>query len=220
MRYFLKSGTGGPSLISRHINPPQNSSQARRRWDRYKNRSRLLQDLRSEQLGLCAYTEMRPEIYGWGWHVEHIKPKSKYPQLTFDYSNLVLSALHSNDLKGMPKKHQFAGHFKDDDYDDVKFISCLEIDCSRYFDFYLDGTVVPGAGLYPEERDRAIFTIDLLNLNSDLLVNARKRLLKEIDNAIADYLANNLDVGPLKEFYTSFSVNSTVEFISASAKRF
>ncbi|HDN27842.1 MAG TPA: hypothetical protein ENG03_12275 [Thioploca sp.] len=44
--------------------------------------------LRPEQYHLCAYTEIYLDELGC--HIEHIKPKSRYPECTFDYQILIV----------------------------------------------------------------------------------------------------------------------------------
>lgn len=51
-------------------------------------------------LGCCAYCRRPVGHYGWAWHIEHVIPKSKYPLLTFDMSNLTVGCVHCNQWKG------------------------------------------------------------------------------------------------------------------------
>ena len=78
--------------------PPQSWQEATNRWQRFGHKSQVNQYLLDEQYGLCAYSEIRPDMAGIGTHIEHVKPKSQFPEQTFDHNNLVTSALNSNDL--------------------------------------------------------------------------------------------------------------------------
>ena len=49
--------------------------------------------------GLCCYCEGRVGVVEFG-HIEHRKPKDKYPQETFDWDNLHLACTTCNTLKG------------------------------------------------------------------------------------------------------------------------
>lgn len=51
-------------------------------------------------LGCCAYCRRPVGHYGWAWHIEHVIPKSKYPLLTFEISNLTVGCVHCNQWKG------------------------------------------------------------------------------------------------------------------------
>jgi len=126
MRYIRKIGNGGYHLNHANNEPPISSEQATRRWSRFDHKAELTNLLEMEQFGLCAYSELRPDQSGLGKHIEHIQPKSAYPQRTFDYQNLVLCALSDSDLNGRAKEDVFGGHAKLNNYDANRFISCLD----------------------------------------------------------------------------------------------
>lgn len=82
MKFIAKRLRHVECLHDEHLIPPSSSEDARRRWDRFNNKARLTDVLNEEQCLLCAYTELRPDEIGIGTHIEHVKPKSKYPALT------------------------------------------------------------------------------------------------------------------------------------------
>ncbi|EJT4385593.1 TIGR02646 family protein, partial [Salmonella enterica] len=49
--------------------------------------------LLNEQYHLCCYSEIRADLRGLGYHIEHVENKSQQPGRTFDYQNLAASAL-------------------------------------------------------------------------------------------------------------------------------
>ena len=55
--------------------------------------------LRSETCEKCAYCESEVDSVAWT-HVEHIRPKSKYPNLVLDWDNLTLACPRCNQNKG------------------------------------------------------------------------------------------------------------------------
>jgi uncharacterized protein (TIGR02646 family) len=149
-----------------------------------------------EQYHLCAYTELNLDELGS--HIEHIKPKSRYPECTFDYQNLVLSCFHSVELQHFAYADRFGGHLKCGDnskgeidkYDPDLFISPLQADCENYFSYEVNGLVQPNSNLSKEEKKRAIYTIDALNLNAPYLKRERYKVITEMLPIIIDLLDN------------------------------
>lgn len=149
-----------------------------------------MQCLLEEQFRLCCYSELRPgsgaDDDGLGCHIEHVENKGQNPARTFDYDNLAASALDSaNDLREwrLQGAVAFGGHApgKQRACDMKRFVSPHDADCSRFFAYLSDGRVVPSATLDATERDRAGYTIDLLNLNSAFLIERRRRWWDELD---------------------------------------
>ena len=150
--------------------------------------------LRPEQYYLCAYTEI--DLDELGCHIEHIKPKSRYPEYTFDYQNLILSGFNSDELQYYEYTDRFGGHFKcgdgseRDKYDSDLFISPLQVECENYFSYEVNGQVEPKPNLSAEEKKRAIYTRDALNLNAPYLVRERRKVIEEMLPIIDDLLDN------------------------------
>lgn len=168
---------------------PQSKQEATTRWKRF-DKDLTFKQLLIEQLGLCAYTELNIEDFRAenqsqkGAHIEHIAPKSKHYNDTFNYYNLILSALDDDDLTRF-KNELFAGHHKDNRYDASLFISPLNTNCRDYFSYSTeDGEIFPRKGLEAIENAKAKYTIKLLNLNVGYLKNKRKNWLKELDEEI------------------------------------
>lgn len=198
MRVIIKKNSGGSQLNIQNQNPPVNSSQASSRWKAF-HKASVLAVLLDEQYGLCCYSEIRADLEGLGYHIEHVRPKSMYPAQTFDYSNLAASALTSDDLSTLKaiKGATFGGHIKGNDYDVQLFISCHDTDCDRYFAYLSDGRVVASNGLSSQDQARAIYMIDLLNLNSPYLINLRRRWYDELDQLFEDHINKNWDIQQL-----------------------
>lgn len=172
MRSITQQGTGDFHLEQAHTRPPQTPAVAHSRWQRFAHKSTLLDALKNEQYQLCCYSELRADEEGLGYHIEHIENKSQNPQRTFDYSNLAASALHSHNLSLLNRGEAFGGHAasKQQACDMGRFVSCHQPDCARYFAYLSDGRVIPRLKLSSTERDRAQYTIELLNLNSPYLL--------------------------------------------------
>lgn len=192
MRSITK-GTGRYQLSNRHtahLKELAAGIASPKAWKNFHGKQGTKVACLSEQYSLCAWSEIRLDVGAWGMHLDHVEPKSIAPQRTFDHSNLVLSAFSSQMLANMKKDDIFGGHFRKNRYSKSGFITPLTTNCRRYFHYASDGTVAPALGLSDSERRKARYTIAILNLNSPLLVNRRRRWLQELEEAI-DMLLNN-----------------------------
>lgn len=124
----------------------------------------LKEQLRQEQKGLCCYCcQMLEEQVT----IEHLKSRDKYPKLTFDYGNLLLSCQQSkqcDNAKG------------NDELD----LTPLMIACDTEIMLKVNGELNPIS-------DRAKQAIDLLNLNNADLCQRRKQVIGDlfgIDNEL------------------------------------
>lgn len=223
MRTILKDEPP-PLLERKYENSTLSSSRgAENLWGRFKGsnggkqtRSWLLE----QQWWLCAYTEISLKNFEHGSHLEHIEPKSRNPQRTFDYHNIVVSALHSDALHEFSKQDRFGGHFKLKEYDPGRFVSPLQPDCERYFDYLSSGRVEPAHALNEEDKEKAQYTIDLLNLNARYLVNARRHWLEEIEYEIDKLLDDITALKRLAECELCDTTGALRQFHTAAKKRF
>ncbi|WP_288411850.1 retron system putative HNH endonuclease [uncultured Herbaspirillum sp.] len=186
MRSIQKIGGGGYHLAQAHANPPQTHTQATTRWTSFGHKAAVRQSLQHEQYQLCCYSEIRADQLGHGYHIEHVENKSQNPVRTFDYTNLAASALDStNDLGRFKQlgRATFGGHApgKQASCDMARFVTCHQPDCARFFAYLSDGRIVPANNLTAADRDRAQYTIDLLNLNSPYLITLRQSWWDELD---------------------------------------
>lgn len=199
MRCITKQGNGGYHLNQSNANPPQDHSSATSRWGSFGHKSDVLNFLLDEQFQLCCYSELRADQEGLGYHIEHVENKSQNPQRTFDYTNLAASALHSEDDLPIFKAQSwevFGGHSigKQKSVDVRRFVSCHQPDCRRFFAYLSDGRIVPKDGLDPSEKDKAQYTIDLLNLNSPYLKVLRQKWWDELDDLVQEHLQKQMDL--------------------------
>jgi uncharacterized protein (TIGR02646 family) len=123
--------------------------------------------LGKEQGNYCAYCQKR--IYeNDEAHIEHIKPRDKYPNLFEDYNNIIVSCNEKHTC-GMKKANLY----------DENFINPVLDNPNEYLDFNLaNGEIIPKNN----EDDtlgykRAKYTIEVLNLNYYKLTDARKNLI-------------------------------------------
>lgn len=201
MRYIDK-----PSNITnvkldqaRENGTPATPDEATRRWQNFNGKTGLSRQLLQQQYGLCCYTELNLTDFAleqnMGTHIEHEKPKSMFPDRTFDNGNLLLCSLTSEDLKRFHGPQQFGGHFKGNNFDAAIFVSPHQANCRNYFIYSSgNGEISPNLALPADEQRKAQYTIDLLNLNAPFLKAERKQWLQEIEGCLEPLL----DAGDLE----------------------
>jgi uncharacterized protein (TIGR02646 family) len=120
-----------------------------------------------EQDEYCPYCEKRIHKSDEG-HIEHIKPRDTYPKEFQNYNNLVVSCNEVNSC-GKYKKNNYSNNF----------INSVIDNPNDYFDYNIaNGEIVPKhINKDSIEYARAIYTIEVLNLNSYELKNARANLI-------------------------------------------
>ncbi|OOS25841.1 TIGR02646 family protein [Moraxella porci DSM 25326] len=111
----------------------------------------LREQLRQEQKGLCCYCCQILETQAT---VEHLKSRSKFPQLTFDYQNLLLSCQESNQCDNAKGNNELE-------------LTPLMIECDIEITLKVNGELNP-------KSKRAEQAINLLNLNNIDLCQRRK----------------------------------------------
>ncbi|ENL8207481.1 TIGR02646 family protein [Salmonella enterica] len=200
MRHVIKTRRGTDALLTANENPPQDSDQSTRRWRNFRrDKADLMTLLLNEQYHLCCYSEIRADLRGLGYHIEHVENKSQQPVRTFDYQNLAASALDSENGLHLFGINAFGGHSrgKQEAVDMAKFIHCHLPDCSRYFAYLSDGRIVPADELNAQEMERAEYTIDLLNLNSGFLQTERRNHWKELEQLFDEHIEKGWDLQQL-----------------------
>ncbi len=122
--------------------------------------------LKESSFDKCMYCESKITHIDYG-DVEHIKPKSKYPQLEFDWGNLGYACTRCN------------RQFKNDNYDEeLPFIDPYDDNPSDYI-------IANGSLLFPKQgNERGDLSISGLGLNRLELIEKRQEKIDEIDKAI------------------------------------
>ncbi len=195
MRHIDKSDNATNVKLEQEIENgnPATSDEASRRWKNFNGKTELSRQLLQQQFGLCCYTELNLTDFAleqnMGTHIEHEKPKSMFPAQTFNYGNLLLCSLASEDLKHFPGLQQFGGHFKGSKFDAGLFVSPHQANCRDYFIYSSgNGEISPNLALPEGEQQKAQYTIDLLNLNAPFLRAERQQWLEEIEECLEPLL--------------------------------
>jgi uncharacterized protein (TIGR02646 family) len=225
MRAITKQGNGGFHLNQSHANPPTTHKNATSRWSSFGHKESVMDRLLAEQHYLCCYSELRSDQEVLGYHIEHIENKSQNPKRTFDYTNLGASALDSaNDLSAFKAQgHEvFGGHApgKRHAFDMTRFVSCHQPDCQRFFAYLSDGRVVPAQSLSVQEKDRAQYTIDVLNLNSPYLITRRRQWWDELDDLFQEHAAKGWSLSDLAAIDLVPTANKLSRFFSLTRQFF
>ncbi|EDF5291633.1 TIGR02646 family protein [Salmonella enterica] len=225
MRHVIKTRRGTDALLTAHEQPPQNSDQSTRHWQHFgrENKAALMTLLLNEQYHLCCYSEIRADLRGLGYHIEHVENKSQQPGRTFDYQNLAASALDSENGLHLFGINAFGGHArgKQEAVDMAKFIHCHLPDCSRYFAYLSDGRIVPADELNAQEMERAEYTIDLLNLNSGFLQTERRNHWEELEQLFEEHIEKGWDLQQLLQLELVPSLDHKLhEFFSITRQFF
>lgn len=204
MRHIDKHDNATNVKLEQEINNgnPTTSEEATRRWKNFNGKTELSRQLLQQQYGLCCYTELNLTDFAlelnMGAHIEHEKPKSAFPEQTFDYGNLLLCSLASEDLKHFPGPLQFGGHFKGNNFDAATFVSPHQANCRDFFIYSSgNGEISPNLALSADEQKKAQATIDLLNLNAPFLKAERQQWLEEIEECLGPLL-EDVDLESIK----------------------
>lgn len=207
MRHIVHDASPPLSLQAAYrANPhPLNPYQAWKEFDSRELRERLWE----LQSGLCAYCERTLDIGPGCTTIEHIIPKSRHPDQTFQYFNLVLCCADPNTCNLYKRGKYFAGA---DDTGRWRegFIGPTQPRCATTFSYKRSGEVVPSeTAVQDDARD----TIAIVNLNFEALKTERREYLERIESVIVSmsdqldalrvYLAKELCLGSLKPFYSA-----------------
>jgi uncharacterized protein (TIGR02646 family) len=132
----------------------------------------------------CAYCESKITHVAYA-HIEHYRPKRRYPHLTFRWENLLLAC-------GMCNGPNYKGDrfpLQDDEDNQPLLLNPCEDNPASHIEFK-QARVVPLS-----ERGRV--TRKLLGLDRDELFDRRRALLRDIDfirQSVADYESNDNNI--------------------------
>jgi uncharacterized protein (TIGR02646 family) len=167
------------------------------------DRTAIWASLEEMQRGLCAYCE--GSLQQLGRHIEHLCPRSRVPERTFDWSNLF----------GSCDRSDCCGHFKDrrraPQYDCRDLIDPTQEDPDHFFVIRDSGRIELKRDLAAEAARRADLTIRVFNLNLDGQRGGRS-LRAERARVLRFYLA--LDPGVL-EAIVEFSPSERLAYVNA-----
>ena len=167
-------------------------------WNRVDSKTRAVihSSLMHEQGFICCYCEGR--IIADNSHVEHFRPRNRYPLLQLDYSNLLCSCLREQP----PGKPDHCGHRKGSWFDHDALISPLQEGCETRFRFTANGEIHPRSS----SDVAAVTTIDRLALGLpklNALRAAAVRALEDLPESDIERVLVRGQDGSFPEYFTT-----------------
>ena len=127
--------------------------------------------LTDEQSQLCGYTEIYINEVKDG-DIDHYRKRSIFPQLTFDWNNLIV-AIKDSDFGANYKDNKY--RIKENDYDNI--FNPVTDNVENYFEYTTWGKVTAKATISEADTQKADRTIEVFNLNHKSLTDRRKNLI-------------------------------------------
>ena len=146
---------------------------------RPKLRSNMLLE---EQMLLCAYCEKEIDESSKNSNIDHFKTRNLFPELTFEYSNLLVSC----------NTKERCSNFKDthiksrEEYENI--VNPTFENPNDFFDYLLTGEIIA-------RNEKGQLTIDIFNLKDKALTQCRLQIIKSLEH---------LDDLSLDEIYNVF----------------
>ncbi|MFB2880434.1 retron system putative HNH endonuclease [Floridanema aerugineum] len=134
--------------------------------------------LLKEQGYLCCYCGMG--INRKNSHIEHLKPRTNYPDLALDYTNLIASC--QGESEQPPPQPVHCGHKKRYWYDENLMVSPLDINCENCFRYSGFGDIL--ATNESSKKAAAETSIEKLGLNIPKLTRMRREAIDGILQAV------------------------------------
>lgn len=178
----------------------QDKMARRPRWNRVPSaiKKSVHESLMREQGFICCYCELR--IAMDDSHIEHFRPKIKFPDLELDYENLHCSC-QPDPSRGEPRH---CGHRKGSWFDEKLLLSPLEADCENRFRFTANGDVSPRSN----NDAAAKTTIERLGLDLPKLRALRAAAIDALHtepNEVIERLLERRVDGRLLDFHTTIA---------------
>lgn len=161
------------SALNKAISESQNDNSLANRkkidlaFSKY-NHKQVKDSLKIMFSGKCAYCESHITHIGYG-HIEHFRPKSKFPELCFEWSNFMLGCeiCNGKQYKGdkFPERHEGG-----------PFVNPVDEEPDDFFEFEFDSETGT-ANVIPKDR-RALTTEEMLGLNRPELVKRRSSIVR------------------------------------------
>ncbi|MBR8828894.1 MAG: TIGR02646 family protein [Gomphosphaeria aponina SAG 52.96 = DSM 107014] len=173
-------------------------------WDNFRGKEKFAvhNTLLKEQGYICCYCGRR--ISSKTSHIEHLKPRTNYPNLALEYGNLLASC--QGESEEPPPIPVHCGHKKKDWYDKQLMVSPLDNNCADFFRFTEAGEILPKND---PDKQAAITTIERLGLNIDKLKKMRKKAIEAILDVIEkeeiEALIKGFETPDLEGKYEEFS---------------
>ena len=134
--------------------------------------------LLNEQDSLSGYTEKLLNLDKGNLHIDHFYKRSLFNANVFDWNNLVVdehSPYYGADYKDNNREHCVKSR---QDYNMI--INPVNEDPHDFFEYLLNGRIVPKAELNELDTQKALRTIEVFNLNHPSLIESRCDVIRQI----------------------------------------
>ena len=164
--YTQRDPSGSPTLPQ-----PQDH-----KWSHYR------ETLGQQSYNSCWYCERQCQsVGGWAPTVDHFRPRSLFPELTYAWSNWIFSCRRCN------------VDYKKDKWPELGFVDPTSVDISerpeQYFDYDFDsGRIIARANASETRQQKAWVAIDDLGLSKPDLVNPRFTSIRQFIEALIEEL--------------------------------
>ncbi len=132
---------------------------------RYRLRADILLE---EQNLLCAYCEKEIDDNAKNSNIDHFKTRNLFPELTLEYSNLLVSCNTKGRCSDFKDKHVKAR----EEYENI--VNPILENPNDFFDYLLTGEIIA-------KNEKAQFTIDIFNLQDKSLIQCRLQVVKALE---------------------------------------
>ena len=138
-------------------------------------KNKLHNHILKQQQGLCIYCQKELPEKEKAQHlpesiIEHLRPRTKYAELTYVFCNLSVACKKHKQKKDKKELIDFCEDRKDEEYDEDKFLNPHElVDIETYFKYDIEGNIFASNN---ESADYMIETV--LNLSHSTLKEMRK----------------------------------------------
>lgn len=173
-------------------------------------KAKVVAHLKRRSKNRCAYCRRPMGTHAMSWHMEHIRPKAKFPKLMFYLQNLVYACLDCNFTKNtnIDNKPQYVFDIINpgaDDFSYSKHLSYYQLTTDNLHLVKYDPISDPGKNTYSRLSLHKIEALEVVaGLNSDV-----RDIAHRID-AVVENLEQNLQAKDLAEFLTRLKLELSI----------
>lgn len=142
-----------------------------KKQSKYRNKE-IKKTLTVMQHGKCAYCESQIMTIGYGC-IEHFRPKSKFPNLCFDWDNLLLACDLCNSTAHKGAKFPTAAQ-------GGSYVNPCIDNPNDFFKFVYDPTTKLASVIPIDNNIRAVITEKDLGLNRPILLKHRSQIIRKM----------------------------------------
>ncbi|MDR6957252.1 uncharacterized protein (TIGR02646 family) [Pseudomonas brassicacearum] len=173
-------------------------------------KAKVALQLRKRSKNRCAYCRRPMGTHAMSWHMEHIKPKARFPKLVFSLRNLVYACLDCNFTKNsnIDNKAKYIFDIIDpgkDNFPYDKHLSYYQLTTNNLHLVKYDPISAPGKNTYSKLSLHKIEALEAVSgLNSDV-----RDIAHRID-VVVENLEQSFQAKDLAEFLTRLKLELSI----------